>query len=90
LPRAGALLVFDRRRLLTAPRHRVREMFRALWRREGWATGGMDHAAWERLADVVFGDLTAADLPGGLHARRRERVVQLGRPLPSRASEPEA
>jgi tRNA(Ile)-lysidine synthase len=78
LPRAGELLIFDRRRLLTAPRHRVREMFRLVWTREDWPLGGMDRAAWERLACVVFDDLTAVDLPGGLHARRRERVVQVG------------
>jgi len=78
LPRAGELLIFDRRRLLTAPRHRVREMFRLVWTREDWPMGGMDRAAWERLASVVFDDLTVVDLPGGLRARRRERVVQVG------------
>jgi tRNA(Ile)-lysidine synthase len=79
LPRAGALLIFDRQRLLTAPRHQVREMFRQVWAREDWPTGGMDHAAWDRLASVVFDKLSAVDLPGGLHARRLERVVQVGR-----------
>jgi tRNA(Ile)-lysidine synthase len=78
LPRAGPLLIFDRSRLLTAPRHRVREMFRLVWTRENWPVGGMDHAAWERVASVVFDDLTAVDLPGGLHFHRRERVVQAG------------
>lgn len=79
LPRAGALLIFDLLRLKTAPRHRVREMFRLVWLRESWPLGGMDRAAWERLARVAFEDLTAVDLPGGLHARRRERVMQVGR-----------
>ncbi|HWG43608.1 MAG TPA: tRNA lysidine(34) synthetase TilS [Gemmataceae bacterium] len=78
LPRAGVLLIFDRARLLTAPRHRVREMFRAVWAREGWPLSGMDHAAWERLADVVFAGSPAVDLPGCLHARRVDRVVQVG------------
>ncbi|MGH7171846.1 MAG: tRNA lysidine(34) synthetase TilS [Gemmataceae bacterium] len=78
LPRAGELLIFDRRRLLTASRHRVREMFRLVWTREDWPMGNMDRAAWERLARVVFDDLTAVDLPGGLHGRRREGVVQVG------------
>jgi tRNA(Ile)-lysidine synthase len=78
LPRAGGLLIFDRQRLLTAPRHRVREMFRSVWLREDWPVGGMDHAAWERLADVVFDGPPAVDLPGGLHARRLERGVQVG------------
>ena len=31
MPRAGAFLIFDRLRLVTAPRHRVREMFRMVW-----------------------------------------------------------
>jgi tRNA(Ile)-lysidine synthase len=79
LPRAGELLVFDLRNLLTAPRHRVREMFRLLWIRENWPLGGMDRAAWERLACVVFDDLPTVDLPDGVRARRRERVVQIGR-----------
>jgi tRNA(Ile)-lysidine synthase len=78
LPRAGDLLIFDLRDLLAAPRHRVREMFHLVWTRENWPLGGMDRAAWERLARVVFGDLPAVDLPGGVHARRRERVVQVG------------
>ncbi|HEY7157725.1 MAG TPA: tRNA lysidine(34) synthetase TilS [Gemmataceae bacterium] len=78
LPRAGTLLIFNRGRLVTAPRHRVREMFHLVWMREAWPLGGMDFAAWERLAAVVFDRLTATDLPGGLHARRRERVVQVG------------
>jgi tRNA(Ile)-lysidine synthase len=77
-PRAGALLVFDRSPLLTAPRHRVREMFRVVWEREGWPLSDMDHAAWERLADVALGGVGAVDLPGHLHARRRGHVVQVG------------
>lgn len=79
LPRAGTLLVFDRARLRTAPRHRVREMFRAVWLRESWTVSGMDRNAWERLADVVFAEVPAVDLPGRVHARRRGGVVQLGR-----------
>ncbi len=78
LPRAGTLLVFDRQRLLAAPRPRVREMFHLVWMREAWPLGGMDFAAWERLAALVFEGPAAVDLPGGLHARRRERVVQIG------------
>ena len=79
LPRAGNLLIFDLRYLRSAPRHRVREMFRLVWERENWPLGGMDRAAWERLTRIVFEEAKAVDLPGGLHARRRERVVQLGK-----------
>ncbi|HEY7423038.1 MAG TPA: tRNA lysidine(34) synthetase TilS [Gemmataceae bacterium] len=78
LPRAGMLLIFDRTRLLTAPRPRVREMFRLVWTRQGWPLSGMDHAAWERLAGVVFDEITAVDLPGGLRVRRAGWVVQAG------------
>lgn len=78
LPRAGGLLIFDLQRLHSAPRHRVREMFHQVWMRENWPLSGMNRAAWERLVRVVFEDLSAVDLPGGLHARRRERVVQIG------------
>ncbi|MHB1425648.1 MAG: tRNA lysidine(34) synthetase TilS [Gemmataceae bacterium] len=79
LPRADLLLIFDLQCLLTAPRHRVRETFRLVWQRENWPLDSMDRSAWERLARVVFDGVTAVDLPGGLHARRRERVVQIGR-----------
>lgn len=79
LPRAGALLIFDLRRLQTAPRHRVREVFHLVWIRENWPLDGMDRASWERLAHIVFEEMPAVDLPGGVCARRRERVVQIGR-----------
>jgi tRNA(Ile)-lysidine synthase len=80
LPRAGALLIFDRAPLVTASRHRVREMFRMVWLREDWPLSGMDHAAWDRIADVVFDGPSAADLPGNLRIRRLAHVVQLGCP----------
>jgi len=79
LPRAGERLIFDLHHLRTAPRQRLREMFCLVWLRESWPLGRMDRAAWERLASVVFEDLPAVDLPGGVHVRRRERVVQIGR-----------
>jgi tRNA(Ile)-lysidine synthase len=77
-PRAGALLIFDRERLAAAPRRLVREMFRLAWAREGWPTGRMSFAAWERLAEVGQGKTAGVDLPGGVHARCLDRVVQLG------------
>ncbi len=80
-PRAGALLVLDRQRLMAAPRHLVREVFRLLWDREGWPMGQMGFDAWDRLAAVVLDEGAALDLPGGIQARCRERVVQVGRPL---------
>jgi tRNA(Ile)-lysidine synthase len=77
-PRAGDVLIFDRPRLAAAPRHLIREVFRRAWQREGWPTGKMSFAAWDRLAGVALGEVGAVDLPGGLQIRAAERVVQLG------------
>jgi tRNA(Ile)-lysidine synthase len=77
--RAGEMLIFHRERLSAAPRHLVCEMFRLIWAREGWPTGRMSFAAWERLADVAQGKATGVDLPGGVRVLCRERVVQLAR-----------
>lgn len=78
LPRAGTILVFHGPRLRSASRHRVREMFRLVWLRENWPLSGMDYAAWERVAAVVFGAISAVDLPGRVRIRSRERIVQVG------------
>jgi tRNA(Ile)-lysidine synthase len=78
-PRAGETIVLDCTPLLQAPRRLVREMFRLVWGREGWPAGAMDYAAWDRLAGLVFCQSSAADLPDGLRAIRRERVVQIAR-----------
>jgi tRNA(Ile)-lysidine synthase len=78
-PRAGALLILDRRCLAAAGRHQVREAFRLAWEREGWPLGGMGFDDWERLAGLVWGEGTAVDLPGGVRARALPNVVQLGR-----------
>jgi tRNA(Ile)-lysidine synthase len=77
-PRAGALLIFDRGCLATAPRHRVREAFRLAWERERWPLGGMGFEDWDRLAGLVWGEGSAVDLPGGVRGRARAKVVQLG------------
>lgn len=77
-PRVGRLVVLDRRNLETAPRHRVRELFRRVFEREGWPAGRMTFDAWDRLAAVAFGEATGVDLPDGLRARLRLNVVQVG------------
>jgi hypothetical protein len=80
-PRAGETIVLDCTPLLAVPRRLVREVFRLVWRREGWPAGAMDYPAWDRLAALVFEESKAADLPGGVRAVRRERVVQLRRQM---------
>jgi tRNA(Ile)-lysidine synthase len=81
LPRAGALLVFDRAVLAAAPRRLVRALLRLAWEREGWPVGGMGYEDWQRLADLVQDETGAVDLPGRVRARCRGRVLQLGRNL---------
>jgi len=80
LPRAGTLLIFDRRRLSEAPRSLIREAFRLAWTREGWPQARMGFDEWDRLAAVVFGETAAVDLPDGIRAICRGQVVQLGPP----------
>jgi tRNA(Ile)-lysidine synthase len=81
-PRAGRRCILDRAVLAAAPRHRVRTALRLLWAREGWPMDAMGYASWERLAGLVFGTGTAADLPGGIRARCRGPILQVG-PAPS-------
>jgi hypothetical protein len=78
LTRAGPMLVFDRRALAEAPSYRLREMFRLVWQREGFPLADFTAADWDRLASVARGENQAVDLPGGITARCRERVVQVG------------
>jgi tRNA(Ile)-lysidine synthase len=77
LPRAGELLIFDLSRLGRADRHLLREMLRLAWQREGWPLGGMGYEEWDRAAAVALGEAEASDLPGGVRARRRGRVLQV-------------
>jgi tRNA(Ile)-lysidine synthase len=78
LPRAGAQIVFDQARLAAMPRSWLREVFRQVWLREGWPEAGMGFREWDRLAGLALAELSALDLPGGIRARRRQRVVQVG------------
>jgi tRNA(Ile)-lysidine synthase len=78
-PRAGEVLIFDQQRLAAASRHLIREVFRVAWEREGWPQGRMGFDEWDRLAAVAMKEITAVDLPDGIHARHRGRVVQVGR-----------
>ena len=78
LPPANSLLVFDRACLASAARPLVREAFRLVWARQHWPEQEMNFAHWDRLAGVALGEIRAVDFPGGIRARLKERVVQLG------------
>jgi tRNA(Ile)-lysidine synthase len=82
-PRAGAVLVFDRVTLETAPPHRVRDLFRLVFERESWSRDQMTSAHWHRLAA-----LTVGDYPDGVSLRVTAKVVQLDQW--SKTNEPEA
>jgi tRNA(Ile)-lysidine synthase len=77
-PRAGRLLIFDRRVLQDAPRRLVREAFRLAWERERWPQGGMGFHHWDRLVLLVVVGSGAADFPGGIRGRALPNVVQVG------------
>ncbi len=78
LPRAGRLLILDSAAVIGVARHRLREMFRLLWRREGWPEQRMGFREWERLACMARDEAAAVDLPGRIRARRHGKVIQLG------------
>ncbi len=78
-PRAGGMIVLDRRPLADVPRFRLRGLFRAIYRREGWPQDDMPFARWDQLAGVVLGEETAVDLAGGVRVEAREQVVQVTR-----------
>ena len=78
-PQAGPWLVFNRADLAAAPRHLVREAFPLAWEGEGWPLRGMGFKEWDRVAGLVWAEARAADLPGGVHARCRQRVVLVGK-----------
>src|SRR5581483_937579 len=81
LPRAGDTVILDAGSLISAPRPVVRAALRLVWEREGWPTGDMDFDAWERAVEVATRGAGGWDFPGGVSARHRGRVVQIGRGL---------
>src|SRR5581483_706711 len=76
-PRAGNVLVFECERLESAPRNLLREMFRLVWLREGWATARMGFDHWDRLAEVLAGRVAVIELPGRIRVERTRRVLRL-------------
>jgi tRNA(Ile)-lysidine synthase len=77
-PAAGTLRILDRQQLAKAAPLLAREALRQLWEHAGWPLGAMTFEKWDRLLAVCRADLPAVDLPGGIRARLRETVVQIG------------
>jgi tRNA(Ile)-lysidine synthase len=78
-PRADGVLVFSRSKLAALAPFWAREVFRLVWRREGWPMGAMNADDWRRLDGLVDGSLPRHDFPGGVHGRGGRHVVQLWR-----------
>ena len=57
----------------------VREVLRWGWRQQRWPEQAMGFDHWCRLAEVVGGERTAVDCPGGVTARRQGGVMRLDR-----------
>jgi tRNA(Ile)-lysidine synthase len=68
----------DCRRLENQPRHLVREIFVALWRRENWPRQHMGFAEWDRLYQLTRGGVKIV-LPGNLEATRRGTLIVIRR-----------
>jgi tRNA(Ile)-lysidine synthase len=71
-PRAGASVVLALSPLQGARPLIVREMFRAIWQREGWPRGDMTAEHWQRL-----GRLEPGDYPGRVRMERTPQVVRV-------------
>jgi tRNA(Ile)-lysidine synthase len=69
----------DADQLDAAAPHLVREVLRRVWRSQGWPLGGMGLDHWTAAAQVALGEVTAVDLPGGVHAARRGTLLTLTR-----------
>lgn len=78
-PRVGTTIILDAEMLATCEESEIRELFRTIWKREGWPQLGMSAAHWYRLVDIASGTVPAADFPGGITTRRVGKVVQIRR-----------
>jgi hypothetical protein len=82
LPRGGAVLVFRASVLAPQPAYLVAEVFRLVWRREGWPMDAMGFTDWQRLTEIVAGQRPAWEFPSHVRARRLAQVLQLHRQEP--------
>lgn len=75
-------IVIDRAQLLDRPRHLVREMLIAAWRRQGWPEQAMGFDEWQSLTDLLFrtghGHAGRSQMfPGGIRAELRDDLLLL-------------
>ena len=75
-PRVGNVVVLDAG--VTAPSPVLHALLQLLWTRECWPRGDIADDGWRRAAAVLRGELTAAEFPGRVRARRRGAVVHVG------------
>jgi tRNA(Ile)-lysidine synthase len=73
----------DVRELAAEPAHIVRELFRLLWKRQGWPLQAMGYEQWNRLAQLLTSKETIT-LSGQIEARfHSEWMLVLRRTTPS-------
>ncbi len=74
-------VVLDCKTMSTPDRHLVRELFVALWRRQGWPAQDMGFAHWDALALMAIGDDGAAkrSLPRSDHRVQGQRANRIAR-----------
>jgi tRNA(Ile)-lysidine synthase len=78
-PRAGPMVVIAVESLREVAECVAAEMFRLVWRREGWPMGEMNHDDWQNVAALAMATSGSQHFPGGVRARRVGRVLQLER-----------
>jgi tRNA(Ile)-lysidine synthase len=59
------------------PPHRIRECFVALWKQQNWPRQKMGFCDWNRLVELLKEPSAAIDLPGQIHAVRRDGLLML-------------
>lgn len=78
-PGSDGGVCLDRRRLAEAPQYLVRELFVAVWRRQGWPLAEMGFEEWDALAQLATEQVAAAShgehaaahvFPGRIRAER--------------------
>ena len=78
-PPAGTMVVLDRSKLAELDPMWIREIARAVWRRECWPQGAMTFDDWDRVVSLADGSLSRHDFPDGVRAKATPHVVQMWR-----------